>query len=164
MEYKRTLIALVIVGGALSSAVWPLQERPKAGAKAPSEKAKPLIRKDLLVFEEGDLPSPLRNIFRPKSSPRRGPVRKAPVVPKPVVKAPPEKDQPPEFTLDLSYIGSVQSGGVTMALVMRSGQAVPVAAGEEIIPGYRIVRITPQEIEVEGPGAQRKTFSRQGGW
>jgi hypothetical protein len=49
-----------------------------------------------------------------------------------------------------------------MALIVRSGEAVPVAEGEEIIPGYRVVRITALEIEIEGPGGERKVFSRQG--
>jgi hypothetical protein len=49
-----------------------------------------------------------------------------------------------------------------MALVVRSGEALPLAEGDEVAPGYRVIRITPLEIEVEGPGGERKVFPRQG--
>lgn len=68
----------------------------------------------------------------------------------------------PTFVLDLVYVGSIRSGGTITALVMRDGQTTPVSVGDEIIPGYRVLRITPDEIEVEGPKSERKTFTRQG--
>ncbi len=123
--------------------------------------AKPLIRKDLLTFSGGEIVPPRRDIFRPlayvqPSSPQA-----------PSVKAPAQKrrgpaDEPPAFALNLVYVGSVRAAGKIVALVLKDGQTISVAEGDEIIPGYKVLRVTPDEIEVGGPSSERKTFARQG--
>lgn len=147
MEFRKALAAGLILGWA-------------TGLFTAQEPKKPLIRKDLLVFGSGEIAPPVRDIFRPKSvglpAVRRsaGPAVKVPEAPRP--------DAPQTFTLNLSYIGSIKSGGRIIALVLRNGQTVSVADGDEIAPGYKVVRVTAEEIVVEGPNAERKTFLRQG--
>jgi hypothetical protein len=128
---------------------------------AAQEPVKPLVRKDLLVFGSGQVAPPLRDIFRPR--PSAGPFVPRPGGPGPRVPAavPTSRpDTPAAFTLNLSYIGSVNLGGRTIALVLRSGQTVSVGEGDEISPGYKVLRVTDQEIVVEGPNSERKTFTR----
>jgi hypothetical protein len=139
----------------------PKQETPKlvSAQAAATSVANPLIRKDLLVFRKGQIPPPRRDIFHPQidiqtSAPmnaRPGPKGKKPPAP-----------EAPAFALNLVYVGSVRSNGKITALVIRDGQTMPVAEGDEVAPGYKVVRVTADEIEVEGPNSERKTFSRQG--
>ncbi len=128
---------------------------------AAQETQKPLVRKDLLVFGTGEIAAPIRDIFRPKTT--ASPSVRRPVGPA----ATPAVTRGPEvragFTLNISYIGSVDAGGRTIALVLRNGQTVSVGEGEDVAPGYKVVRVTAQEIVVEGPNSERKTFPRQGG-
>jgi hypothetical protein len=149
MEFRKAAIAGLALGWAVS--LFAAQEAPK-----------PLVRKDLLVFGSGEIAAPVRDIFRPKTTAppvfRRagGPAVKSAAV------APP--DAPPSFTLNLSYIGSIRSGGQIIALVLRNGQTVSVGEGDEIAPGYKVVGVTAEAIVVQGPNSQRKTFPRQGDW
>jgi len=147
MGYKRIAAAGLVLGSALV-------------LMAAQEARKPLVRKDLLVFGSGVTAPPLRDIFRPKATvyaPAPRPVGPA-VTPGTI----PGRDAPGGFSLDLSYIGSIDKGGRTIALVVRNGQTVSVGEGEEVAPGYRVIRVTLQEIVVEGPNNERKTFRRQG--
>ncbi len=151
------LIAVLVLSAALSAR---LQDRAKAGTSdVPGKDLTPIVRTDLLFMDREDPAPPLRDIFRPKSG--RAPA--AQPAPKPqAAKAPPAPppEAKPGFTLELTYIGSVGVSGGTMALVLRRGQTVSVAEGDEVLPGYRVVRITPDVIVVEGPNGERKTFTR----
>lgn len=147
MEFRKAAIA----GLALSWAV---------SLFAAQEARKPLVRKDLLVFGSGEIAAPVRDIFRPKTAAppvvRRagGPAVKSAAVSQP--------GAPPSFTLNLSYIGSIKSGGQIIALVLRNGQTVSVGEGDEIAPGYKVVGVTAEAIVIQGPNSERKTFTRQG--
>jgi hypothetical protein len=130
---------------------------------AAQETGKPLVRKDLLVFGSPQSAPPLRDIFRPKAA--AGPAVPRPLGPGPTTPAagPASKPGAPGgFTLNLSYIGSVDLGGRTIALVLRGGQTVSVGEGDEISPGYKVVQVTAREIVVEGPNGERRTFRLQG--
>jgi hypothetical protein len=153
------LIALSLVSSLLSAPQASRTERTPVGAAVGT---KPLIRKDLLVFSRGEIPPPRRDIFRPRDN--SGPVvSQAPLISPSVLKRQTHPaNKLPAFALNLVYLGSVRSGGKIVALVLRDGQTEPVAEGDEIVPGYKVLRITPDEIEVEGPNSERKTFSRQG--
>jgi hypothetical protein len=147
MAFRKVVIAGLALGWAVS-------------LFAAQEDRKPLVRKDLLVFGSGEIAAPIRDIFRPMTT--------APLVVRragePAVKsaAVPRPDAPRSFTLNLSYIGSIKSGGQTIALVLRNGQTVSVGEGDEIAPGYKVVKVTAEAIVVQGPNSERKTFSRQG--
>jgi hypothetical protein len=143
----RTAAALLALGGALAAG---------QTAKAP----KPLVRKDLLVFSEGEIAPPLRDIFRPRPSAIPAPISRPSVKPAAATPAP---EAPPAFTLTLSYIGSIKSGGQTIALILRGGQTLSVKEGEEIVPGYKVIRLTAESIVVQGPTGETRTFPKQGG-
>ncbi len=128
---------------------------------AAQETGKPLVRRDLLVFGSGEIAAPLRDIFRPKTAAVPGTVRRpgGPVVGS---TASPQPNASASFTLNISYIGSIKSGGQIIALVLRNGQTVSVGQGDEIAPGYKVVEVTAEAIVVQGPNSERKTFPRQG--
>jgi hypothetical protein len=147
MAFRKAAIAGLALGWAVS-------------LFASQEARKSLVRKDLLVFGSGEIAAPVRDIFRPKTA--APPVaRRAgePAVKSAAVLRP---DAPPSFTLNLSYIGSIKSGGQTIALVIRNGQTVSVGEGDEIAPGYKVVGVTAEAIIIQGPNSERKTFPRQG--
>jgi Tfp pilus assembly protein PilP len=160
MKTERRLSLVLALGLLLPLAS---AERPAPKEKTPAAKpAAPLVRKDLMVFAAGEVPAPRRDIFHPQAS--RGPI--APPSGPAAAPAPKRKGpsgaEAPAFVLDLVYVGSVRSGGTITALITRNGQTTPVAVGDEIAPGYKVLRITADEIEVEGPNSERKTFTRQG--
>jgi hypothetical protein len=147
----RTAAALLAVGGALALA-----------AGQSGEAQKPLVRKDLLVFGTGEIAPPIRDIFRPKTVAAPAPVfRPAGPAVKPAVGAP-VPEAPPAFDLNISYIGSIKSGGQTIALVLRGGQTLSVKVGEEIVSGYKVISLTAEAIVVQGPTGETRTFPRQG--
>jgi len=150
MASKRALAAILILGGAVTFVA--------AQEAAPP---KPLVRKDLLVFGKVDIAPPVRDIFRPKTS--AGAAANRPVRPS-VKPAPgtPEPEAPPSFALDISYVGSVKAGGATIALVLKGGQTLSVSQGDEIAPGYKVIRVTAQAIIVRGPTGETRTFAKQG--
>jgi hypothetical protein len=147
----RAAAALCVLGGALA-----------AFASQSGEAAKPLVRKDLLVFGKGKTAPPLRDIFRPKfaaspAAPFR-PVRPAAQQ----AAGGPAREAAPAFALNISYIGAIKSGGQTIALVLLGGQTLSVKEGEEIAPGYKVVGLSAEAIVVQGPTGETKTFPRQG--
>jgi hypothetical protein len=148
MGHKTLVAAGFVLGGALVLI-------------AAQEPRKPLVRKDLLVFGSGEIAAPARDIFRPKTV--AAPPDRRPIGPAATPAATRGPEAPAAFTLNISYIGSVNAGGRTIALVLRNGQTVSVGEGDDVAPGYKVVRVTAQEIVVEGPNSERKSFPRQGG-
>jgi hypothetical protein len=147
----RTAAALAVLTGTL--ALFAAQS---------GEPLKPLVRKDLLVFGKGEIAPPVRDIFRPKTTAVAAAlIRPAGPAIKPAA-AGEVPVTPPAFTLNISYIGSIKSGGRIIALVLRNGQTLSVNEGDEIVPGYKVVSVTAEAIVVEGPTGERKTFPRQG--
>lgn len=153
MATKRAKTLLVLWACAGVMALAAPQNRPAD---------KPLVRKDLLVFGKGTAAPPLRDIFRPRTV-ESGPVAMPAVRPaaKPAA-AGPVPEAPPTFDLNISYIGSVKSGGQTLALILRGGLTESVREGDEIVPGYKVVRLTAEAIVVQGPSGETKTFQKQG--
>ena len=149
MAFKRTTAAILLFGGAMALGV--AQE-----AAAP----KPLVRKDLLVFGKGEIAPPVRDIFRPKAAAAPAAGRTTRPAAKPDVGAP--EPEAPSFTLVISYVGSIKSGGRTIALVLRGGQTLSVSEGDEIVPGYKVLRVTAEAIVVQGPTGKTRTFVKQG--
>jgi hypothetical protein len=147
MAFRKAAIAGLALGWAVS-------------LFAAQEDRKPLVRKDLLVFGSGEIAAPVRDIFRPKTA--APPVARRAGEPAVKSAAVSQPDTPPSFNLNLSYIGSIKSGGQTIALVIRNGQTVSVGEGDEIAPGYKVVGVTAEAIVIQGPNSERKTFPRQG--
>lgn len=149
MAIKKTA-AVLVLGGALGLVAAQNADAPK-----------PLVRRDLLVFGSGEPPPLVRDIFRPKAAPASPSVRRASGPAKPEPEAPPP-EAPPAFTLSISYLGSIRAGGRTIGLILRGGQTMDVAEGDEVAPGYKVVSVTSEAIVVEGPNRERRTFAKQG--
>ncbi len=83
---------------------------------------------------------------------------------RPVVKktAAPPVEAAPVFSLNLTFNGSVELAGRVMGLITVGGQTISVGVGDEVAPGYRVLRIASDSIDIEGPNALKKTFYRQG--
>lgn len=123
---------------------------------------KPLVRKDLLVFGKGEIAPPIRDIFRPRAAGiGAAPIRAVRPSATAAPSAPPV-EPPPSFDLNISYIGSVKSGGQTLALILRGGQTESVREGDEIVPGYKVLSLTAEAIVVKGPTGETRTFQKQG--
>ena len=151
MASERTVAAVLVLAGALGLAAAQNAEAPK-----------PLVRKDLLIPGAGAPPPIVRDIFRPKSTAAAAPAVRRPAGPvagAPVVPAP---EAAPAFTLSISYLGSIKAGGQTIGLVLRGGKTLDVAVGDEVAPGYKVVGITSEAIDIEGPNGERRTFTKQG--
>jgi len=126
------------------------------------EASKPLVRKDLLVFGKVAVAPPVRDIFRPRATGAPAPVRR-PAGPAADPASPtPAPEAAPSFSLNLSYIGSIKSGGQTIALVLRGGQTLSVKEGDEIVPGYKVLSLNAEAIVVQGPTGETRTFRIQG--
>ena len=150
----RTALALGAGTLAVILALAGAQDRPAA---------KPLVRRDLLVFGKTQSAPPVRDIFRPRAaSPDPAAVlRRAGAAAAPAPAAP-AVETPPAFDLAISYIGSVKSGGGTLALILRAGQTESVREGDEIVPGYKVIRLTADVLVVQGPTGETRTFPKQG--
>lgn len=147
---------------ALAAAILALAGALALVAAQTGEASKPLVRKDLLVFGKGEIDPPARDIFRPKTSGAAATVvRKAGPAAKPGA-AVPVPDAPPAFALNISYVGSIKSGGRTIALVLRGGQTLSLSEGDEVAPGYKVIKVTAEAIVVRGPTGETKTFAKQG--
>jgi hypothetical protein len=144
------MAAVLLLGGAVGLLAAQSADAPK-----------PLVRKDLLVLGTGEPPAPIRDIFRPRAVGAAPAVRKA-GGPAPIVPVVPPPEAAPAFTLSISYLGSIKSGGRAIGLVLRGGQTVDVAEGDTISPGYKVISITAEAIVIQGPTGERRTFTKQG--
>jgi hypothetical protein len=153
--------ALLAVAGFLAAGGFPARDE---GAKTPQAA---LVRKDLLARVPAGFEAPRRDIFRPGQAiaepeevvPEDLPEGAAPV-PAPVEEGPDARL--PEPVPGLTYIGYISSPKKTIALVILEGQALAVAEGEEVIPGVKIEKVSPDGIILAGPGALRTTVPLQG--
>jgi hypothetical protein len=126
------------------------------------EASKPLVRKDLLVFGKVAVAPPVRDIFRPRATGAPAPVRRPAGPAADPAAGTPGPEAAPSFSLNLSYIGSIKSGGQTIALILRGGQTLSVKEGDEIVPGYKVISLSAESIVVQGPTGETRTFPRQG--
>jgi len=167
---RLPVIALIFVLAAgLCPAQTPTKEAPK---KEAVKEVKSLLRKDLLQINRQDVAPPIRNIFAPRAGSSRpgetalpgGPL---PTVDLPAVDEPAETDEtaevPPALTVNLRYIGYVESPRRLVALVLFEGLAIAVVEGDVVGEGIRIGKITSREIDVILPDSSTRTFSLEEG-
>jgi hypothetical protein len=126
-----------------------------------------LIRKDLLKEKPDEIELPRRDIFSPRTtfaplgiSPPGEPLG-GQIMGDKKTETPPAMD-PSEPSLDLSYIGYIQSDHKMIALIILDGQALAVSVGEEILPGVKLEKVTPDGVDIIGPDSKRLSFPRQG--
>lgn len=168
MPKRPGVVASLVLGFGLVMA-WP-QTPPSAKPSSPEGKPS-LIRMDLLRLPQEEMTPPLRNIFAPgtrTSRPAESAVQEslpwpqdeqAAVTP---VSASEGNTAPPVMTVNLHYIGFVESPQHIIALVVIEGQAVAVVEGEVVGEGIRIGRITRDEVEVVLPDSSTRLFSFEG--
>jgi len=124
---------------------------------------KSLIRKDLLLKEKKGLPLPQRNIFSPRRTGVSQSESKGIGIPQGLQKNPGTVGPEPSHTsLSLSYIGYIVSGEKIIALIVLEGDILYVEKGDIVGEGIRIGEITASEIEVIGPGSEKKKYLIQG--
>lgn len=131
-----------------------VQARKETEKTAPA--SGPLVLKRLLDAGREEDARVIRDIFRP--------LTQAPAVEagRAGQNAPARPVEPGPQQLELAYLGFVRSGERLTAVVIFQGQTLTVALDEEIAPGFKVTRLTPDEIEIAGPGASKKVFFRQG--
>lgn len=139
----------------------PAKKPPEKSASAQPQK--PLIRKDLLQKKAHSTAAIKRDLFSPQS------IIQNPVVPPvmPKVKttaneeAPADESQP---ALVLHYIGFGynQTKQKYFAMIFFQEQVTTVQEGDTLGPGWKVVKITAKELQIEGPDGKPLTFSREG--
>jgi hypothetical protein len=128
-----------------------------------SEKeAKSLIRKDLLQIKREDPKLPGRNIFTPQSRGMSGEVIQSLEISPSLQEGASAEVMDSSFSLDLRYIGYVDSGQKMVALVIFEGEAIAVQRGEKISEQYTVEEITTENIEIIGPGGEKKKIPLEG--
>lgn len=75
---------------------------------------------------------------------------------------PPSGGEPPVYIPSIRYIGYVDFGRKITALVIAEGQPLAVDEKEELLPGYRVVAITAERIEIEDPSGTKRPYLREG--
>jgi hypothetical protein len=138
------------------------EETPKKKDVGEGEE-KSLVQKDLLLKERKGLQPPLRNIFSPRRTGLNPSGSKGLGVLQGLQKNPgPVGPEPSRAALNLSYIGYIVSGEKIIALIVLEGDILYVEKGDMIQEGIRIGEITASEIEVIGPGSEKKKYLIQG--
>jgi len=150
------------------------QDKPPIGTEAkpaPAEEQKSLLRMDLLQSRKEETSFPQRNIFAPRAAasrpidiaPQGGPV---PTQGSPDQASPalPEGQEvaPPVQTINLRYIGFIESARRMIALVLIEGRAVAVSEGEVVSEGVRVGKITREQVEVILADSSTRAFSLEG--
>jgi len=160
-------LILVLTAG-LCPAQAPTEPAPK---KEAAQVVKSLLRKDLLQVKKQEAAPPMRNIFSPRAGSSRPadiapPGRPLPAVDVPAVDEPAPADEtagaPPVLTVNLRYIGYIESPRRLVALVLFEGLAIAVVEGDVIGEGIQIGKVTSQQIEVILPDSSTRTFSLEG--
>ena len=124
--------------------------------------AGPLVRLDLLVPAGAVVDAAVvRDPFHAGSA-VSAPAVKRSGLPKAAAKTAPAAPARAKAELDLAYVGFIRGGNGLAAMVVVAGKTYTVAQGEEVIPGYRVVNLTEDQIEVESSDSVRKTYNRQG--
>jgi hypothetical protein len=166
---RPAVIALVF---ALAVGLCPAQAPTEAASKKETAQAiKSLLRKDLLQVKKQDAAPPTRNIFAPRSGSSRPADIALPGRPLPAVDLP-EADEaaatdetavaPAAPTVNLRYIGYIESPRRLVALVIFEGMAIAVVEGDVVGEGIRIGKVTIRQVEVILPDSSTRTFSLEG--
>jgi len=125
---------------------------------------KSLIRRDLLIRQSKKLNPPARNIFAPHvkntievpAFSDEIPVNREAVASRP-------QEETFEFKPAIRFIGYIDSGQKIIGLIIFEGEAVAVKQGEMLTQEIKIGKISPKEIEIQGPNSKTWKFSLEGG-
>jgi hypothetical protein len=159
----RGIAAAALLAAALGLGLAAQQKPAAAKAAAPP---KSLILMDWLKAERPPLGPPQRDVFSPSAFapalPVSGPGSTAAVPPGQPNPETKPADAAPAFALQfIGFSRSVRSGKI-VALVIIDGQPAAVEEGETLPQGYKIIRISPKEIEAQGPDGKSHTVPLAG--
>lgn len=131
--------------------------------KTQEKPSTPLIRMDLLRKKESDIAVVKRDIFVAQSSVSAMPMA-LPVAPgaNPSSAETKTSEEPQELALSLRYMGYIQGGQKFLALILFENQAMAVAEGELVGPAWKVIRIEPGTIELQGPDEKTQKFALEG--
>ena len=170
MRIIRQPVAVLIF--VLAAGLCPAQTQTDPAPKTAVDKeVKSLLRKDLLQIRKQADASPMRNIFAPRAGSSRPGDVALPGKPLPAMdfqaadesaEADETAEAPPVITVDLRYIGFIESPRRLVALVNFEGRAMAVVEGDVVGEGIRIGKVTRQQIEVVLPDSTTRTFSLEG--
>jgi hypothetical protein len=160
MQAKKRVSYLLIVFFCLGFCL-VVGEDIKDKEEAKQKETGSIIRKELLYRERKELKAPRRNIFSPQVSGSTEENLGTLGVPQGLQ----EEGSLPEASsssLSLRYIGYIDAGHRVVALIVFEGQAVAVEEGERINEQFTVGKITTKEIEIIGPGNEKKNYSLEG--
>lgn len=170
MRMHKLLAVMTAFILAVGSSMAQTRNRPPAET-APAEEKNSLLRMDLLQLPQEEMTPPQRNIFAPGARTSRpldihpqGSEMSMPddqAVDTPVLQAG-GTAAPPLITVNLRYIGFIESSQRMIALVVLEGQAIAVVEGEVVGEGIRIGKITRDQVEIVLPDSSTRLFSLEG--
>jgi hypothetical protein len=142
------------------------QDKPPTAEKAAAAKAsKPLIRMDLLQKGDRNAAFVKRDIFIPQSDLGLSGTLSAPPgvrMAKAGAAGESAAPEPQALSLNVRYLGFIQSKQKMTALVLFEGQAVAVAEGDALGPAWKVVKISAGLIEIQGEDGKSQTFALEG--
>ncbi len=147
-------------------------QEPGRAEKAASPPVSSLLKKNQLPQLNPGLAVARRDLFRPSSlgaAQDRAAVEGGEMAGEEILDERPEfqisdnellagqQNAPLLESLNFIYSGLIFSGQKALALILIDGQALALAEGEEIIPGLRLDKITPEEVLIrDSQGNSRK--------
>lgn len=170
MRMRNVLAVMTTLILAAGSSMAQTRSRPPAKT-APPEERESLLRMDLLQLPQGEMTPPQRNIFAPGARASRS----ADVLSQGSQLSEPDNQAgetpvlqaegtaaPPLITVNLRYIGFIESSQRIIALVVLEGQAIAVVEGEVVGEGIRIGKISREQVEIVLPDSSTRLFSLEG--
>lgn len=171
MKFLRGWVLAVLFSLAPALCIFPgAREGAVKTPGSEEEEVKSFIRKDLLRSGAAESGLPKRNIFSPLSSfgpfsssllPLSGKAWEEPGQGEGETLSG-QRQEAPGFSINLRYIGYIESARQTIGLIFLEGQALAVAEGEVIREGIRVGRISPAEIEILLPDSTARRFAIEG--
>jgi hypothetical protein len=170
MRTAKSLATIVLLILTLSPCSPQTRKRPAAKKSAVVE-GKSLLRMDLIQLRPREMAPLKRNIFAPQMGANR-PVDIVPQGGQQPASGAQEGDAsapsgeaasaPPVMTINLRYIGFIESSRRMIALVVFEGRTLAVLEGEVVSEGIRIGKITREQVEVILPDSSTRMFSLEG--
>lgn len=170
MRMLKPLAVVAVLVLAVGSCAAQTRTRPPAKPSPPEERNSLLLR-DLLQLPQEGMTPPQRNIFAPRAQTSRP----ADIASQGGRQAMPDDQAvdtpgllaggaavPPVMTINLRYIGFIESSQRMIALVVFEGQAVAVVEGEVVSEGIRIGKITREQVEIVLPDSSTRLFPLEG--
>jgi Tfp pilus assembly protein PilP len=159
---KAAGIFLIISLGVMSA---PAGAEEKAAARSGVQKVlKPLVRTEWLQKKSGPAAPVKRDIFSPQGASGSDAITpiEAPEKAAESRKAKVEAESV-AVSFNLRYVGYIQSKQKVVGLILLDGQALAVEEGDSVGQGFKILKISAKEMEVEEPSGKLVTLALEGG-